>query len=84
MAKKELIIIDSYADKTLLDMISKLKLIRNNTFHDRYFIVDKEEIYHCGSSINSAGNGTFSINKLEDEFIIKILLNKIGGIINDK
>ena len=84
LAKKELIIIDSYADKTLLDMISKLKLIRNNTFHDRYFIVDKEEIYHCGSSINSAGNGTFSINKLEDEFIIEILLNKIGGIISDK
>ena len=84
LAKKELIIIDSYADKTLLDMISKLKLIRNNTFHDRYFIVDKEEIYHCRSSINSAGNGTFSINKLEDEFIIKILLNKIGGIINGK
>ena len=113
LAKKELIIIDSYADKTLLDMISKLKVkvilitknserlssldiekyncqynnlivIRNNAFHDRYFIIDKEEIYHCGSSINSVGNGTFSINKLEDEFIIEILLNKIGGIISDK
>ena len=113
LAKEELIIIDSYADKTLLDMISKfkvkvilitkdserlseldiekyncqynnLKVIRNNTFHDRYFIIDKKEIYHSGSSINHAGNGTFSINKLEDEFIIKILLNKIGGIINGK
>ena len=113
LAKEELIIIDSYADKTLLDMISKfkvkvilitkdserlseldiekyncqynnLKVIRNNTFHDRYFIIDKKEIYHSGSSINSAGNGTFSINKLEDDFVIKTLLNKIGGIINDK
>ena len=113
LAKKELIIIDSYADKTLLDMISKLKVkvilitknserlseldiekyncqynnlkvIRNNVFHDRYFIIDKKEIYHCGSSINSAGNGTFSINKLEDDFVIKTLLNKIEGIINDK
>ena len=113
LAKEELIIIDSYADKTLLDMISKfkvkvilitkdserlseldiekyncqynnLKVIRNNTFHDRYFIIDKKEIYHSGSSINHAGNGTFSINKLEDDFVIKTLLNKIGGIINDK
>ncbi len=113
LAKEELIIIDSYADKTLLDMISKFKVkvilitkdserlseldiekyncqynnlivIRNNAFHDRYFIIDKEEIYHCGSSINSVGNGTFSINKLEDDFVIKTLLNKIGGIINDK
>ncbi len=112
LAKEELIIIDSYADKTLLDMISKfkvkvilitkdserlseldiekyncqynnLKVIRNNTFHDRYFIIDKEEIYHCGSSINSVGNGTFSINKLEDDFVIKTLLNKIGDIINN-
>ena len=110
LAKGELIIIDSYADKTLLDMISKfkvkvilitkdserlseldiekyncqynnLKVIRNNTFHDRYFIIDKKEIYHSGSSINHAGNGTFSINKLEDDFVIKTLLNKIGDII---
>ena len=63
---------------------NNLIVIRNNAFHDRYFIIDKEEIYHCGSSINSVGNGTFSINKLEDEFIIEILLNKIGGIISDK
>ena len=112
LAKGELIIIDSYADKTLLDMISKfkvkvilitkdserlseldiekyncqynnLKVIRNNTFHDRYFIIDKKEIYHSGSSINHAGNGTFSINKLEDDFVIKTLLNKIGDIINN-
>ena len=68
-AKKEIIIIDSYADKTVLDMISKLstkvilitkennklseldiskyhkqydnlEIIYNNTFHDRYIILD--------------------------------------------
>jgi len=46
------------------------------------FIIDKKEIYHSGSSINSAGNGTFSINKLEDDFVIETLLNKIRDIIN--
>ena len=62
---------------------NNLKVIRNNTFHDRYFIIDKKEIYHSGSSINNAGNDTFSINKLEDDFVIKSLINKVGGIINE-
>ena len=61
---------------------NNLKVIRNNIFHDRYVVIDKKEIYHSGSSINSAGNGTFSINKLEDDFVIETLLNKIRDIIN--
>ena len=108
-AKKELIIIDSYADNTILDIIKRLnievilitkkdnlltdqdiekynkqyhnlKVIYNNTFHDRYFILDKEEVYHCGASINRIGYKTFSINLLTDKTITKILLNKIINI----
>ena len=60
---------------------SNLKLIRNNTFHDRYIIIDKKEVYHLGTSINNAGNGIFSINKLEDKFVINALLDKVGGIL---
>jgi hypothetical protein len=105
-AKKELIIIDSYADKTILDMISKLKievilitkeksLLSNldiekynkqynnlkikydNTFHDRYLIIDKSELYHLGTSLNHIGEKTFSINKIEDDIILKALLEKL-------
>ena len=61
---------------------NNLKVIRNNTFHDRYFIIDKKEIYHSGSSINHAGNGTFSINKLEDEFVIHLIINKLNNIVS--
>lgn len=39
----------------------------SNLFHDRYFIIDNNEVYHCGASINHAGARTFSINKLEDK-----------------
>ena len=60
---------------------NNLKVIRNNIFHDRYIIIDKKEVYHLGTSINNAGNGIFSINKLEDEFIIKCLINVVGDII---
>ena len=41
-----------------------LTIIYDNTFHDRYFILDKDIIYHCGASINHAGSKTFSINLL--------------------
>ena len=102
--KNELIIIDSYADKTILDIIRRLKVkvilittdkilskqdiekynkqynnlkvIYNNTFHDRYFIIDKEKIYHCGTSINRIGYKTFSINVISDKDIVNILLTK--------
>ena len=105
-ATKEIIIIDAYADKTLLDMISKLKvntllitkehnslseldinkynqqyqnlkIIYDNTYHDRYIIIDNNIVYHLGTSINHAGSKTFSINILTDEFVIDSLLNKI-------
>ncbi len=105
-AKKELVIIDGYADKTILDYIKELsvevtlivkensllheldiekynlqyhnlKVIYDNTFHDRYFILDKEIIYHCGTSLNHIGEKTFSINLLEDEIVKKLLLEKI-------
>ena len=95
-AKNKIIIIDSYADNTLLDIIKRLKMdviiitkpnnlltqqdiikynkqyhnlkvYYNNTFHDRYFIIDDEMVYHCGASINRIGYKTFSINLISDE-----------------
>ena len=105
-AKKEIIIIDNYADKVVLDMIRRLKvgvtlitknnsllskidienynkqynnlIVKyNNTFHDRYIILDKAIVYHCGASINYIGYKTFSINKLQDNEVIDLLINKI-------
>lgn len=107
-AKKELIIIDGYADVTILDIIKRLKLKiilitkpnkllsmqdierynaeYNNltvkfddTFHDRYFILDKNIIYHCGTSINRIGYKTFSITKIGDSEICQALIDKIEG-----
>lgn len=112
-AKKNLIIIDAYADITILDMIKKLSvnvivitkqngLLTNmdikkynnqyhnltikysDTFHDRYFIIDNNEIYHCGASINHAGTRTFSINILEDKEVCDALKNKVDKIISKK
>lgn len=106
IAKDSLIIIDSYADKYLLDMISKvnvsvmivlstksrlseldvnkygqeydnLNLIYNDSFHDRFIILDKKEMYHLGTSINNAGTKTFAINKVEDNRWLELVLKEI-------
>ncbi len=112
-AKKDLIIIDAYADVTILDMIKKISvnvivitkqngLLTNmdikkynnqyhnltikysDSFHDRYFIIDNNDIYHCGASINHAGARTFSINILEDKDVCETLKNKVDKIISKK
>ena len=59
---------------------SNLELVYNNTFHDRYIIVDKTIIYHLGASINHAGSKTFSINILEDEIVKNALINNIKAV----
>lgn len=109
-ATKKLIIIDAYADNTILDIIKRLdieviiitkkdnlltkqdiekynkqyhnlKVIFNNSFHDRYFLIDDGAIYHCGTSINRIGYKTFSINLVSDKEVCDSLINKVNRII---
>ena len=109
-ANNKLIIIDGYADSTILDIIKKLdidvtiitkpnnllskqdidkynlqyhnlKVVYDNTFHDRYFILDDNTIYHCGASINRIGYKTFSINLISDKDVCDLLLEKVQKII---
>lgn len=49
----------------------------DNTFHDRYFILDDSVVYHCGASINRIGYKTFSITRINDDAVCKSLINKI-------
>ena len=58
-----------------------MKVIYNNTFHDRYFILDNTIIYHCGTSINRIGYKTFSITLLSDKDVCKSLIDSINKII---
>ena len=109
-SKKELIIIDRYADTKVLDMIKKLKVnviivtkrnslltnqdierynsqynnlkvVYSDDYHDRYFIIDKKDVYHSGTFINHAGSRTFSINKWEDKQVCNSFINNIQNIL---
>ena len=108
-AHKSIVIIDAYADNTILDIIKRLNIevtiitkpnnllteqdiakynkqyhnlivYYDNTFHDRYFIIDDEIVYHCGASINRIGYKTFSITLIGDKDVKNILINKIKEI----
>ena len=46
--------------------------------HDRFLIIDKEECYSLGTSLNYAGKRTFGINKILESVMVQSLLNKIG------
>lgn len=55
-----------------------LKIIRNETFHDRFLIIDDEGLYHLGTSLNYAANKTFAITKMEEQIFIKSIYQKLG------
>lgn len=110
-AEKSLIVVDSYADITILDIVRRMENIQvdlitkqnslltrqdirkynrqyhnvkvyyDSSFHDRYFIIDRKEVYHCGASVNKIGYKTFSITLISDQEICRMLLKKIDKII---
>jgi len=109
-AKNELIIVDRYTDKSILDIIcrlnvkvilitsvktkiSKLDIDKYNStynnmiiyyddsFHDRYFILDRDIIYHSGNSINHIGYRKSSIDIIGDESIKNLIISDIEKII---
>ena len=103
-AKNEIIIIDNYAGKELLDIIkdisidikivsssidstlkkkyesqySNVTFINNNTFHDRFIIIDRKELYNSGASFKDLGKKCFSLNKIEDKEYLENIIKKIG------
>ena len=47
----------------------------NNSFHDRFIIIDNKVLYHCGASFKDLGKKCFTINKIEDKEILYSILN---------
>ena len=102
-AKKEIIIIDNYSDKEILDLISSLKvnvivisknmndeLIKkyqsqynnltikyDNSFHDRFIIIDNKEVYQLGSSLKDLGKKCSYISIFDNKDDIDKLLKII-------
>ena len=56
---------------------NNLKIVINNYFHDRFIILDKKILYHCGASFKDLGKKCFAITKIDDFNILHNLLEKI-------
>lgn len=100
-ASEEIIIIDNYAGKELLDILKKINkkiiivsknidenlknkyknqyknvtFINNNSFHDRFIILDRGKLYSCGASFKDLGKKCFVINEFNDKEYINTILN---------
>ena len=48
----------------------------DDSFHDRYLILDEKECYHIGASLNHAGKRVFGISRVEDHDVVALLLRK--------
>lgn len=103
MSKSDIIIIDNYIDRKLLDVLkdvnkdivvitnkynnndyqkyqkqyTNIKLKINNKFHDRFIIIDKKILYHCGASFKDLGKKCFAINKIDNQEWLSHLLEEI-------
>ena len=55
----------------------KLTVKISKDFHDRFFIIDRNEVYHIGASIKDAGKKSFGITKLKEQDLIDSLLGKV-------
>ena len=63
--------------KKYLSQYKNITFINNNSFHDRFIIIDKQILYHCGSSFKDLGKKCFAINRIEDKTIINNIIDNL-------
>lgn len=106
-ATREVIIIDNYTNKELLDILrnvdkkiiifskniddvlvkkyssqyNNIIFICNNTFHDRYIILDRKDVYISGMSLKDVGKKYGYIYKMNEELFKKELLKRIENML---
>ena len=103
IAKEEIIIIDNYIGKVLLDELrninkkiivissnisevlknkylkqyNNVSFINNNSYHDRFIIIDRKRVFHCGASFKDLGKKCFGIHEIENMYEIEKLVNDV-------
>lgn len=54
-----------------------LSVAYSDKIHDRFLLIDKNELYHIGASIKDLGKKTFAFSLIEDKEIINNLINRL-------
>ena len=103
LAKDEIIILDNYVGKVLLDELrsidkniiiissninvnlrkkylkqyNNIKFIKNDSYHDRFIIIDRKRVFHSGASFKDLGRKCFGIHEIENYVEIEKLINEV-------
>ena len=59
------------------EQYNNVTLVVNNSFHDRFIILDKKILFHSGASFKDLGKRCFAITKIESKEILENLLDKL-------
>ncbi len=75
---KRIIIVSKNIDDKLIEkyesQYSNITFINNDSFHDRFIILDRKLFYTCGASFKDLGKKSFAINEFHDtKYLVKIL-----------
>ena len=71
--------IDNTLIKKYQSQYNNLTIKINNSFHDRFIIIDDKVLYHCGTSFKDLGKKCFAINKIDNIEMINDIKNKLVG-----
>jgi len=103
IAKEEIIILDNYIGKVLLDELrtinkkiiivsaninntlknkyskqyNNITFINNDSYHDRFIIIDRKRVFHSGASFKDLGKKCFAINEIENKIEREKLVNDV-------
>ena len=79
---RKIIIVSKNIDEKLIkkyeSQYNNVRIIKNDSFHDRFIILDRKRLYSCGSSLKDVGKKCFSINEFEDNFYIDNIIKTIN------
>ena len=78
---KKVIVYSKNIDEELVSKYNKqynnVELKYNNSFHDRYIIIDNKILYHSGASFKDLGKKCFGINKIDNLDMVNDILTKL-------
>ena len=103
LSEEEIIIIDNYAGKELLDILknvdrniviissnindilkskylkqyNNVSFVSNDSYHDRFIIIDRKKVFHSGASFKDLGKKCFGIHEIENKIEIDKLINEV-------
>ena len=78
---KRIIVISSNVDDILkekyLKQYKNATFINNDSYHDRFIIIDRKKVFHCGASFKDLGKKCFAINEIENKIENDKLINDV-------